>query len=149
MNRESPLAIRRFCSRVSHSEVESRQGQVSAAPRPLAGQVVRGIFQQTIAHCYILRPMKGIVRLSALFVACCAGLLPGQQTGSPQNTQQEPCPDKKDSTGKCVNTSYGFSILIPKKPKRRVELRPLRQPIRRLCLHVRPRKNYPIGQDAE
>src|SRR5664280_2598392 len=59
--------------------------------------------------------MRRIVLAFLGAMACALMLLLGQQPDNrPQGSNEEACPDMVDTTGTYVNTSYGFSIVIPK-----------------------------------
>jgi hypothetical protein len=61
----------------------------------------------------ILLGMKRIVRVSLAIVAMLVFLRGQQSDALPQNEPKQSCPDTIDTIGRYVNSSYGFSIVIP------------------------------------
>ncbi len=57
--------------------------------------------------------MKRILSLSAAILIALLSLLGTPSLGQSQSTTQNVCPDEVDTSGKYVNYSYGFSIIIP------------------------------------
>src|SRR5664279_6072138 len=73
-----------------------------------------GIFRQLCcALPAILRIMKSFVSVSASITLALLLLIAPHSDAQPQSAAQQPCPDAVDTSSKYINSSCGFSIVIP------------------------------------